>query len=54
VPLVTHALACLECEIAAEHPAGDHWIVVLRVDHVRVPPLQAPLVRFAGTFRRLR
>ena len=25
------ALAALECEIVAEHPAGDHWIVVGRV-----------------------
>jgi flavin reductase (DIM6/NTAB) family NADH-FMN oxidoreductase RutF len=28
VPLLTDALASLECEIVAEHPAGDHWIVV--------------------------
>ena len=27
-PLLTDALASLECEIVAEHPAGAHWIVV--------------------------
>jgi hypothetical protein len=29
IPLLTDALATLECEIVAEHPTGDHWIVVL-------------------------
>src|SRR5439155_21643308 len=31
VPLLTDALATLECEIVAEHATGDHWIVVGRV-----------------------
>jgi 3-hydroxy-9,10-secoandrosta-1,3,5(10)-triene-9,17-dione monooxygenase reductase component len=50
VPLLTDALANLECEIVAEHPAGDHWIVVARVDNLRVPPIKDPLVFFAGAF----
>lgn len=50
VPLLTDALACLECEIVAEHPAGDHWIVVGRVDGLRVWPVKDPLVFFAGAF----
>jgi 3-hydroxy-9,10-secoandrosta-1,3,5(10)-triene-9,17-dione monooxygenase reductase component len=50
VPLVTDALASLECEIVAEHPAGDHWIVVGRVDEVRISPSTDPLVFFAGAF----
>src|ERR1700754_1092959 len=29
--VLSDALATLECELAAEHPAGDHWIVVARV-----------------------
>lgn len=53
-PLLTDAVACLECEIVAEHPAGDHWIVVGRVDHVRVSPRKDPLVFFAGEFGDLR
>jgi 3-hydroxy-9,10-secoandrosta-1,3,5(10)-triene-9,17-dione monooxygenase reductase component len=52
-PLLADALATLECEIVAEHPAGDHWIVVGRVEDMRVPPLQDPLVFFAGAFGRL-
>jgi flavin reductase (DIM6/NTAB) family NADH-FMN oxidoreductase RutF len=51
VPLLTDALASLECEIVAEHPAGDHWIVVGRVDDLRISPVNEPLVFFAGGFR---
>jgi 3-hydroxy-9,10-secoandrosta-1,3,5(10)-triene-9,17-dione monooxygenase reductase component len=50
VPLLTGALASLECEIVAEHPAGDHWIVVGRVENLRVAPETDPLVFFAGAF----
>jgi len=51
--LLTDALATLECEIVAEHPAGDHWIVVARVDEVRITPGGDPLVFFAGAFGTL-
>ena len=54
VPLVADALVALECEIVAEHPAGDHWIVVGRVERLRVAPVEDPLVFFGGTFRRCR
>jgi 3-hydroxy-9,10-secoandrosta-1,3,5(10)-triene-9,17-dione monooxygenase reductase component len=50
VPLLADALAALECEIVAEHPAGDHWIVVGRVDELRTSPIDEPLVFFAGEF----
>jgi 3-hydroxy-9,10-secoandrosta-1,3,5(10)-triene-9,17-dione monooxygenase reductase component len=50
VPLLTDALATLECEIVAEHPTGDHWIVVGRVDHLRISAIEDPLVFFAGAF----
>jgi DNA-binding SARP family transcriptional activator/flavin reductase (DIM6/NTAB) family NADH-FMN oxidoreductase RutF len=43
------ALAVIECELAAEHPAGDHTIVVGRVRAVRVSGGE-PLVYFAGGF----
>jgi 3-hydroxy-9,10-secoandrosta-1,3,5(10)-triene-9,17-dione monooxygenase reductase component len=52
-PLLTNALATLECEIVAEHPAGDHWIVVGRVDNLRISPSNDPLVFFAGAFSAL-
>ena len=44
------ALASLECELTAEHPAGDHWIVVGRVLRLRVVEDGRPLVYFAGGF----
>jgi flavin reductase (DIM6/NTAB) family NADH-FMN oxidoreductase RutF len=54
VPLLTDALATLECEILAEYSAGDHWIVVGRVDALRTSPLKDPLTFFAGAFGALR
>jgi flavin reductase (DIM6/NTAB) family NADH-FMN oxidoreductase RutF len=54
VPLVADALATLECEIVAEHAAGDHWIVVGRVDEARMSPVDEPLVFFAGAFGTVR
>ena len=53
VPLVTDALANLECEIVAEHPTGDHWIVVGRIDSLRISPSKDPLIFFAGAFAAL-
>ena len=51
VPLLADALATLECSIVAEHPAGDHWIVVGRVDELALGQAGEPLVFFAGAFR---
>jgi flavin reductase (DIM6/NTAB) family NADH-FMN oxidoreductase RutF len=53
VPLLTDALASLECEVVAEHPAGDHWIVVGHVDNLQISPVRDPLVFFAGAFGAL-
>jgi 3-hydroxy-9,10-secoandrosta-1,3,5(10)-triene-9,17-dione monooxygenase reductase component len=53
VPLLTDALATLECQLVAEHPAGDHWIVVGRVDHLRTSPTNHPLIFYAGEFGAL-
>jgi 3-hydroxy-9,10-secoandrosta-1,3,5(10)-triene-9,17-dione monooxygenase reductase component len=51
VPLLADALASLECEIVAEHPAGDHWIVVGQVDELHATRSNDPLLFFAGAFR---
>jgi len=48
VPLITDALAALECDIVSEHPAGDHWIVLGQVHSIHMSPLDDPLVFFAG------
>jgi 3-hydroxy-9,10-secoandrosta-1,3,5(10)-triene-9,17-dione monooxygenase reductase component len=53
VPLLTDALATLECEIVAEHPAGDHWIVVGQVDALHTSPNKDPLLFFAGALGSL-
>jgi 3-hydroxy-9,10-secoandrosta-1,3,5(10)-triene-9,17-dione monooxygenase reductase component len=53
VPLLPDALASLECEIVAEHRAGDHWIVVGQVHSIRISPSEHPLVFFAGAFGAL-
>jgi 3-hydroxy-9,10-secoandrosta-1,3,5(10)-triene-9,17-dione monooxygenase reductase component len=44
------ALAAIECDLAAEHEAGDHWIVVGRVRRLRVSSGVEPLVYFGGRF----
>jgi 3-hydroxy-9,10-secoandrosta-1,3,5(10)-triene-9,17-dione monooxygenase reductase component len=54
VPLLNDALASLECEIVAEHPAGDHWIVVGGVNDLRTSPVDEPLLFYAGEFGALR
>jgi 3-hydroxy-9,10-secoandrosta-1,3,5(10)-triene-9,17-dione monooxygenase reductase component len=53
-PLLTDALATIECEIVAEHPAGDHWIVVGQVDALQISPIKDPLIFFASAYRALR
>jgi 3-hydroxy-9,10-secoandrosta-1,3,5(10)-triene-9,17-dione monooxygenase reductase component len=53
VPLLTDALASLECEIVAEHPTGDHSIVVGRVHSLRISPINDALVFFAREFGAL-
>jgi 3-hydroxy-9,10-secoandrosta-1,3,5(10)-triene-9,17-dione monooxygenase reductase component len=50
VPLLTDAVASLTCEIVAEHPTGDHWIVVGQVHNLRTSRINDPLVFFAGAF----
>jgi len=54
VPLLTDALATLECEIIDERAAGDHWIVVGHVDNLHISANADPLVFFAGAFAALR
>lgn len=44
------AVAVIDCEIEAEHVAGDHWIVVGRVSRLHVSAVRDPLVYFAGSF----
>ena len=53
-PLLADALATLECTLVAEHPAGDHTIVVGEVGRLAVSDAHDPLVFYAGAFRAVR
>jgi flavin reductase (DIM6/NTAB) family NADH-FMN oxidoreductase RutF len=48
------AVAVIECDLDAEHAAGDHWIVVGRVRRVALATQRDPLVYFGGGFGRFR
>lgn len=50
VPILRDALAALVCGLEAEHPAGDHWLVVGRVLAIREGEARPPLVFFGGDF----
>ena len=51
-PHIPGAMASLDCEVAALHDAGDHVIVVGRVEAVATGGSQ-PLVYWSGGYRRL-
>ncbi|GAB78230.1 NADH-FMN oxidoreductase RutF, flavin reductase (DIM6/NTAB) family [Austwickia chelonae] len=54
VPLLTQALARLECRTTAAHPAGDHTIVVGEVVGLSAPDdPDGPLVFYRGEYRSL-
>jgi flavin reductase (DIM6/NTAB) family NADH-FMN oxidoreductase RutF len=46
-------LASFACTLEAEHPAGDHWIVLGRVHAVCFAENPDPLVYFTSTFHSL-
>jgi flavin reductase (DIM6/NTAB) family NADH-FMN oxidoreductase RutF len=50
LPVLRDAPAALVCALEREHPAGDHTLVVGRVEHVRHGAEEPPLVFFGGEF----
>jgi 3-hydroxy-9,10-secoandrosta-1,3,5(10)-triene-9,17-dione monooxygenase reductase component len=50
VPVLRDALAAIVCALEAEHPAGDHSIVLGRVLAIRHGEARPPLVFFGGGF----
>lgn len=52
-PVLDDSLAWVDCTIEAEHPAGDHLIVVGRVHHLGSSDGGAPLLFFRGSYCRL-
>ena len=51
-PVLTEALAWLECSIEDEHVAGDHVIVVARVHHLDKHHDGEPLLFYQGDYGR--
>ncbi|MBO3746606.1 flavin reductase family protein [Streptosporangiaceae bacterium NEAU-GS5] len=51
-PVIDGALAWLDCTVEAEHPAGDHVIVVARVERLDAHADHGPLVFFRGAYGR--
>lgn len=50
-PLVAQALAWLHCDVAAEHPAGDHTSIVASVRSVELGRRAPALVYVDGGYR---
>jgi 3-hydroxy-9,10-secoandrosta-1,3,5(10)-triene-9,17-dione monooxygenase reductase component len=53
-PVIEGALAHLDCTIHAVHEAGDHFVVIGRVQHLEAAPDPAttePLLYFRGRYR---
>nr|WP_246377247.1 flavin reductase family protein [Nonomuraea soli] len=53
-PVLDGALAWIDCSIEAEHPAGDHVIVVARVLQLDTHAEGGPLVFFRGGYGAFR
>ncbi|MET8052568.1 flavin reductase family protein [Streptosporangium sp. NPDC005286] len=51
-PVIEESLAWIDCSIEAEHPAGDHVIVVARVHRLGVHGDGGPLLFFKGGYGR--
>jgi flavin reductase (DIM6/NTAB) family NADH-FMN oxidoreductase RutF len=51
--LIEGASAWLECSIDSVVPAGDHRLVLMRIEALDVRPTVEPLVFQSSTFRRL-
>ena len=52
-PVINGSLASFECERAAVHDGGDHFILVGRVLRAMFEPRRDPLLYFRGKYRRL-
>jgi 3-hydroxy-9,10-secoandrosta-1,3,5(10)-triene-9,17-dione monooxygenase reductase component len=52
-PILDQAIAFLDCVVEAEHPAGDHTIVVGRVLDLGMSDDSRPLLFFRGRYARL-
>lgn len=52
-PVLEGVCAWVDCTLDAEHPGGDHDIVIGRVDALEATPDAPPLLFYRGTYRLL-
>jgi flavin reductase len=50
-PLLAGAVGWLECELDAEHEAGDHTLFIGRVERAEQGAEGLPLLRLGGEYR---
>jgi len=54
IPLISDALANLECKKSADHDSGDHVIFIGQVERDTYDHRRRPLIYFGGQYRELR
>lgn len=52
-PMLTDAVAWIDCTITAVHEAGDHFVTIAQVHHLEVAREATPLVFYRGGYRTL-
>ena len=52
-PILPSSLGIFECKRHTLHEAGDHFILVGRVEKASFEPRRDPLLYFRGKYRRL-
>ncbi len=52
-PVLTDCLAVIQCHRHAIHDAGDHLILIGRVEHIETEPSKKPLLHFRGAYHDL-
>lgn len=52
-PLIEGACALVECDLHAQHMAGDHVVVIGQVTALEADPGREPLLYFRGGYRSL-
>lgn len=55
-PLIERSLFWLDCSLFAIHEAGDHWIVIAKVDDLCEPAVgqdHSPLIYYKGRYVRI-
>ncbi|MGH7876768.1 MAG: flavin reductase family protein [Candidatus Dormibacteraceae bacterium] len=52
-PILTAALAWIDCRIVATHPGGDHQVVICEVNDLGAEPSRRPLLFYRSEYQKL-